>query len=291
MKINILPVVLCAFVGSFLVAEVRAMPPQDVKLEFPKASPPATVKERVGLTDVEVVYARPGVKGRRIFGGLVPYGEVWRTGANSATKISFGTDVAFGGAEVPAGSYALFTIPGADEWTVILNKVDGQWGSYAYDEKNDLVRIKVKPVALPEAVETMTIGLSDVSDDAATLNITWDRTRVPITLQTNVVKVLLPQIRTAMEGTGKKPWLDAAMFYYAHDLDLKQAVAWMDEAIKEQPEAFWIIYRKGLILAKLGDKQAALAAASESLALAHKAGGAIGAEYAHLSEALIESLR
>ena len=151
--------------------------------------------------------------------------------------------------------------------------------------------VKVKTVALTEVVESMTISLSDLRDDAATLNITWDKTRVPIKLQTNLVAVLVPQIEAVMEGAGKKPYFDAAMFYYAHDLDLKKAVGWIDEAIKEQPDAMWIIYRKGLILAKLGDKKAAVAAANQSLELANKAGGAIGAEYKRLNEALIASLR
>jgi len=291
MKMNLLPIALCAVIGSFLGQDLPAEPPKEPKIEFPQASPSATVKERVGLTDVEIEYSRPGVKGRKIFGGLVPFGEVWRTGANSATKITFGTEVNFGGTQVPAGSYALFTIPESGEWTVILNKAEGQWGSYAYDAKNDLVRVKVKPVALTEAVEGMTITLSDLRDDAATLNITWDKTRVPVKLQTNLVAVLVPQIEAVMEGAGKKPYFDAAMFYYAHNLDLKKAVGWIDEAIKEQPDAMWIIYRKGLILAKLGDKKAAVAAANQSLELANKAGGAIGAEYKRLNEALIASLR
>jgi len=291
MKTKLLPIVLSAIIGSFLGPDLLAQQAKESKLEFPQASPSATVKERMGITDVEVEYSRPGVKGRKIFGGLVPFGEVWRTGANSATKITFGTEVNFGGSLVPAGSYALFTIPDSGEWTVILNKAEGQWGSYEYDAKNDFVRVKVKPVALTEAVESMTISLSDLRDDAATLNITWDKTRVPIKLQTNLVAVLVPKIDAAMAGTGKKPYFEAAMFYYAHDLDLKKAAVWIDEAIKEKPDALWMIYRKGLILAKLGDKKGALAAANQSLELANKAGGAVGAEYKRLNEALIASLR
>lgn len=291
MKTNLVPIVFCAVIGSFLGLDSSAEPTKEPKIQFPQASPSATVKERVGITDVEIEYSRPGVKGRQIFGGLVPFGEVWRTGANSATKIVFGTDVNFGGSQVSAGTYALFTIPDSGEWTVILNKAEGQWGSYAYDAKNDLVRVKAKPVALTEAVESMTISLSDLRDDSATLNITWDKTRVPIKLQTNLVSVLVPQIEAAMAGEGKKPYFEAAMFYYAHDLELKKAAGWVDEAIKAQPDALWMIYRKGLILAKLGDKPGALAAANQSLELANKAGGAVGAEYKRLNEALIASLR
>jgi Protein of unknown function (DUF2911) len=291
MKRTLLPIVLLVAVGSFVGQDLRGEPPKEPKLEFPQASPSATVKDRVGITDVEIEYGRPGVKGRKIFGGLVPYGEVWRTGANSATKVTFGTEVNFGGTQVPAGSYALFTIPESGEWTVILNKAEGQWGSYAYDAKNDMARVKVKPVALTESLETMTISLEDLRDDAATLNITWDKARVPVKLQTNLVAVLVPKIEAAMAGPGKKPYFDAAMFYYAHDLDLKKAVSWIDEATQEQPDAFWIFYRKGLILAKSGDKPGAIAAANRSLELANKAGGAVAIEYKRLNEALIASLR
>ena len=290
-KISLMPIVLCAVIASFLGQDLVAETPKKPELEFPQASPSATVKERVGVTAVDIEYGRPSVKGRKIFGGLVPYGEVWRTGANAATKLVLGTEVTFGGSQVPAGTYALFTIPETGEWTVILNKAEGQWGSYAYDAKNDVVRVKVKPVALTESVETMTIGLGDLRDDSATLNITWDKTRVPVKLQTNLVAVLVPQIEAAMAGPGKKPYFDAAMFYYAHDLDLKKAVGWMDEATKEQPDAFWIFYRKGLILAKSGDKPGALAAANKSIELAEKAGGAVAVEYKRLNESLIASVR
>ena len=291
MKNQILSALTFALLSTFLTQDLHATAKQDPKIDFPQASPTSELKQRVGLTDVELVYARPSVKGRKIFGGLVPNGEVWRTGANEATKITFSTDVKFGGQAVPAGSYALFTIPGAAEWTVILNKVTGQWGSYSYDEKNDLLRVKAKPVALAEMVETMNIDLSDLRDDSATLTIAWEKTRVPIKIETDLVKILLPQIDAAMAAAGPKPYFPAAMFYYEHNLDLKKALGWMDEAIKEQPDAMWMIYRKGLILAKIGDKKAATAAATQSLELANKAGGAIGAEYKRLSETLIASLK
>jgi hypothetical protein len=211
---------------------------QEPKLEFPQASPAASVKQRIGLTDVEVEYSRPSVKARKIFGGLVPYGEVWRTGANTATKLTFSADVKLEGTPVPAGSYALYTIPGENEWVVILSKVTGQWGSYQYDEKNDLLRAKVKPIALKDPVETMSISLEEVRDDAAQLAITWDKTRVTAKIETDLVAVMVPQIKTAMAGDAKKkPYFQAAMFYYEHNLDLKQALAWMDEAVKEQPDA------------------------------------------------------
>lgn len=257
------------------------------KLEVPAASPAAKVEQRIGLTDFSVTYARPSVKGRKIFGELVPYGQVWRTGANTATALSFSTAVKFGGADVPAGTYALFTIPEAGEWTVILSKVTGQWGAYAYDAKDDAVRIKVKPTKLAEAVETLEIGFGSLRDESATLDIRWETTRVSVPLAVDVVGVVLPQIEAAMKGEGKKPYFQAAMFYYEHDLDLKQALAWMEAGLAEQPDAFWMLYRKGLILEKSGDNKGAIAAAEQSLALAEKAQGGIKDEYMALNKALI----
>ncbi len=275
-------------VAATLAVSAHAQSP---KIDFPAASPVGKIEQRVGLTDVEVEYSRPSAKGRKVFGELVPFGEVWRTGANNATSVSFSTAVKIGGTEVPAGKYALFTIPAAGEWTVILSKVTEQWGSYQYDKKDDQVRVTVKPVALAEAVETLEIGIGDLRDTSATLVITWEKTRVPVKIEVDVKGVVVPQIEAAMAGSGKKPYLSAAMFYYEHDLDLKKALAWMDAGLAEQPEAFWMTYRKGLILAKMGDKKGAIAAAEASLALAQKAEGGIKAEYVRLNEALIAKMK
>ncbi|MFN0241798.1 MAG: DUF2911 domain-containing protein [Planctomycetota bacterium] len=283
-------VALSALTATFMASPSHAQAGEAKPLELPSASPAASLKQRVGLTDVELEYSRPSMKGRKIFGGLVPYGEIWRTGANAATKVTFSGDVKFGGQAVPAGSYALVTLPTASEWTVILSKVVGQWGSYAYDQKNDLVRVSVKPVALADAVETMTISVLAVRDDSAVLAIDWDKTRIPVKIEIDLVGKLVPQIKAAMAADGKKPYLAAAMFYYEHNLDLKQAAAWIEEARKEQPGAVWVVYRKGLILAKLGDKEGAFAAAQQALELAEKQGGSLGTEYKRLSEELIASL-
>ena len=262
------------------------------KIDFPQASPSASVKEKVGVTDVSIDYSRPSMRDRKIFGGLVPYGSVWRTGANAATKITFSTDVKVGGAAVPAGSYALFTIPGENEWTVILSKVvDDQWGSYAYNQKDDQARIKVKAVAVVEPQETMSISLQDLGGGKANLVVAWDKTRVPVQIDTELVAKLKPQIEAAMAGSGEKPYFAAAMFYYENDLDMAKAKEWIEAAAKKQPDAVWIVYREGLILKKAGDKEGAMAAATKARELASKAEGEIKAEYTRLSESLIASLK
>jgi hypothetical protein len=145
-------------------------------------SPACSLKQRVGTTDIEIVYSRPGVKGRTIFGDLVKYNEVWRTGANASTKISFNNPVKLAGTEVPAGTYALYTIPGEKEWTVIIYKDTSLWGSMDYKEANDVVRVKATPMKLAESVETFTIDINDIRDDSATLNFIWDKVRVPVKL-------------------------------------------------------------------------------------------------------------
>ena len=260
-------------------------------LAFPAASPPALVRDQVGLTTVEIEYARPGVKGRKIFGGLVPYDEVWRTGANAATRISFSTDVFLAGKKVPAGSYALFTIPAEDEWAIILNEAPEQWGSYARDPNKDVVVVSAPNETLPETVETMRLGLEHIRDGSAHLTLAWENTRVRVGLEVDIVSQLQPQIEAAMAAEGdEKPYLQAAMFYYEHDLDLAKALEWIDAGLAQNPQAVWIVYRRGLILAKRGDTDAAKEAAQQTVRMASGMGGELGAEYQRLGESLLASL-
>lgn len=280
--------------GSVLATGLFAQAPAP-KLAFPDASPAATIKQRVGLTDIEINYNRPGMKGRVIFGGLVPYGEVWRTGANTATKISFSTDVKLNGTAIPAGTYELFTIPGQTEWTVIIHKNMSQWGAYAYDMKNDVARVTAKPTANANAMESLSLGFADLHSNSTTLFVSWEKTRVAVKLEVDVVGQLVPQIEAVMASAEpKKPYFSAAMFFYDNGLDLKKAAAWMDAAIAERPNQMWMIYRKGLILAKMGDKAGARAAAQQSLDLVKsddKAPAALKEEYTRLNNALLASLK
>jgi len=280
---------------AFLVAGVfvsgwigaSALFAQTPKVSFPAPSPACTLKQRVGLTDIEIVYSRPGVKDRPIFGGLLPYGEVWRTGANQATKISFSTSVKLNGAEIPAGQYALYTIPDKKEWTVIIYK-DTAGSIFNYNPTNDLVRFKATPVKLANPVETFTLGFNDIRDDSATLNLDWEKTRVPVKLELDFTRKLVPQIEAVMAGPGdQKPYYQAAMFYFDHGQDLKKASQWIDAALAQR-EAHYMVYLKAQILAKLGDKPGAIAAAKRSAELALKANDK---GYVKLNEDLISSLR
>jgi hypothetical protein len=265
---------------------------QAPKLELPAPSPAATVKQRVGITDITIDYSRPSVKGRKIFGGLESWGSVWRAGANQATKITFSTAVKLNGTPVPAGTYGLFALLGQTEWTIILNNVPNQWGAYKYDAKDDVARIKATPVALATPVETFTIDFNDLRDESATLALTWENTRVPLKLEVDVVTPLVPQIEAVMASdAAKKPYAQAAMFYFEHNLDLAKALAWMNAAITAQPDAFYLVYRKALIQEKAGDKTGATATAQASLAAAQKASGPIADEYTRLNQALLARLR
>ncbi len=282
-------IALCSLcLGTAALAQTPAAP----KIDFPDASPLASVSQRVGLTDIQVTYNRPGAKGRKVFGGLVPYDHIWRTGANNATRLSFSTAVKLNGAAIPAGTYELFTIPGRDEWTIIIHKNMSQWGVYRYDEKNDVVRLKARPVALAAPVETLAIGFNDLRDESATLNIAWESVRVSVAIAVDVKSTLVPQIEAVMaSGAPKLPYNEAAMYYLANGLDLTKAALWMDAAIASAPEAFYLSYRKALILEKMGDKAGAIASARKSLEGASKASGPLKDEYTDLNQALIARLK
>lgn len=256
-------------------------------VQFPAPSPGCTLKQRVGLTDIEIVYSRPGMKGRVVFGGVVPYGEVWRTGANAPTKLTFSTALKLNGTSIPAGTYALYTIPGEKEWTVIIYK--DTTSSYTnYSQTNDLARIKAVPVKLTEAVETFMIDVNDIRDESATLNLIWEKTRVPVKIDLDLAAKLLSEIDAAMAAKeGRKPYYQAAMFYFDHGLDLQKARQWIDAAVAER-ETYFVVHLKAKILAKLGDKIGAVAAAKRSTELAVTAKDN---NYVRLNEDLIASLR
>ena len=290
MKSNLFRFLIALVCGLMFISKSPAQTP---KVDFPAASPACTLKQRVGLTDIEINYSRPGVKGRAIFGGIVPYGQVWRTGANQATKITFSTDVKFNGEDVPAGSYALFTIPGEDEWTVILSKNADQFGAFQYDAKDDLVRFKVVPIKLAETIDTFTIEFNRIRDDSAELNLIWDKTVVPLQIQIELTSKLVPQIEAAMAAPGKKSdgfYFQAATFYYNHDQDLNKALTWVNAGLADQPNiAFEILHLKAQILARQGDKAGAIAAAKLSSDLSVKAEGPDNS-FVKMNQDLINSL-
>ncbi len=281
--------------GAFLCffAVLPALCAAAEKQQFPDASQHATIKQRIGLTDVEIDYSRPDKRGREIFGGLLPYGEVWRTGANASTKIKFSQAVKLDDQEVPAGEYAFYTIPNAQEWTIILSKNTKLWGAYDYKSDADALRVTVKPTPLADTVETFTIGFDDLKDDRATLSLEWDKTRVAVPLETKTVERVTAEIEEALQNSKSldaRFYYQAASFYYDHDKDLKQALKWIDQAIEKKSDFYSYFYKKAQIEAKLGHKTEAIAAAQKSIELI-KAGKIPDESAVRNSQMIIDGLR
>ena len=246
---------------------------EEKKIEFPAASQHSVVKQRVGLTDIEVDYSRPNKNGRDIFGGLVPYSKLWRTGANAVTKIKFSKPVTLGGKEIPAGEYALFTIPTADEWTIIVSKDAKVQSAADYKQENDAARITAKPEPNPTTIETFTIGIADVKGASATLNFLWDNTRVPVKLTTADVEEVSKQLDAVVSGgtpLDPRTAYQAAAFNYDNNKDMNQAAKWIDQALEKNPDAYFMHYKKAQIQAKLGNKKEASASAQKAIDILKK---------------------
>lgn len=269
-------------IGSLLSSVSNA------QLKVPAPSPSQTIKQDFALSSVEVSYSRPGMKGRKVFGDLVPYGKVWRTGANGATTITFGEDVSFGGKNVPAGKYGLLTIPGANEWTVILSKQLNVTSPAAYKQEEDVVRVTAKAMKIGMPIETFTIGFDDIKPAAMRLYMLWEKTYVEVPVSANIDSKVMAQIQEQMNGdSDKKPYFQAAMYYLENGKDQKQALTWFDKAVEQNPKAFYMQYNRARCLAKLGQKQKALEAAKNSLELSKEAKND---DYVALNEKLIISL-
>lgn len=264
------------------------------KVEFPQASQHAIVKQRVGLTDLEVDYSRPNKNGRLIFGGLVPFDKPWRTGANQPTKIKTSAPVKLGEKEVPAGEYVLYTIPSANEWTLVLSKNLKAQALADHKPEDEVARVTAKPLlALAAPAETFTIGFEDLRANSAILYLEWDKTRVPVKLTTNDVEKVTQGIDAAVKS-GKEQdanfYYNAAGFYFDQDKDLAQALKWVDQAIAKNPNAYFMQYKKAQILAKLGNKKEAIAAAQKSIELVKASPNPDDTAIAN-SQKLIDSLR
>jgi len=198
------------------------------------------------------------------------------------------------GADIPAGTYALFTIPGEDEWTIIINKGAAQWGAFQYDEKADVARFKVTPVKLTEQIETFTIEFNHIRDESAVLNLVWDHVVVPVKIEIELMGKIVPQIEAAMAAPGKKSdgfYFQAATFYYNHDQDLHKALDWVNAGLADNPRiSYEMLHLKAQILAKQGDKAGAIAAAKESSELAIKAEGA-SSSFVKMNQDIVSSLQ
>jgi len=240
------------------------------QLNTPQPSPTQEVKQNFGLSSIQLSYSRPAMKGRKIFGDLVPYGKVWRTGANGATTLTFGDDVIIGGTKIPAGKYGLLTIPDYSEWTVIITKQTDVTSPAAYKQSEDVVRVKVRPQDLGFSVESFTILFGDLTNTSCNLQLIWDNQVVSVPITTDIDTKITAQIKDLMEKDNR-PYFAAAMYYIESGKDLNQAVAWLDKATAANPDAFWMFYQKARALAKLGKKKEAMDASNKSVELAKAA--------------------
>ncbi|MDZ4808449.1 MAG: DUF2911 domain-containing protein [Bacteroidota bacterium] len=255
-------------------------------LTTPQPSPTQTIKQNFGLASIELSYSRPGMKGRKIYGDLVPFGKVWRTGANTATTLTFADDVTIGGVKIKAGKYGLLSIPEKKTWTLIITKQIDVTSPAAYKQDQDVVRVEAKTMNMEESMETFTMQFADVKTNSTELHIMWDRTAVSLPIITDVETKVMAQIDQLM-NKDNRPYFNAAMYYMDNGKDLNQALEWFDKGIAAQPNAFWMHHQKANCLAKLGRKDEAKASAEKSKALATEQKND---DYVKLNEKLIAEL-
>lgn len=276
-----------AFLLGFLLLGMTATAQQ---LQMPQASPSAKIAQKVGLTDVTVDYSRPSTKGRKVFGELVPFGQVWRTGANGATILSFSTEVKLGGVAVPAGSYALYSIPGKASWTIILSKNTKLWGAIGYDAKDDVLRFEASPAKTSRMYDSFDISFNKLTDNSADLSIKWEQTRVDFTIQTDVDPIVMADIKKqVIDAQSSNPALlyQAANYYFSSNKDANQAYAWIKQSTDSDPK-YWTLHLRAKIELSLGKKTEALESATKSknLAIENK-----NPDYVGLNERLMKSIK
>jgi hypothetical protein len=269
------------FAAACLTASAQA------QVKMPAPSPTQTIKQEFGMGSIELTYSRPNAKGRKIFGDLVPYNKMWRTGANGATKLFFTDKVELSGKKLDTGTYVLYTIPGVDSWEVIINKGVTNWGTDGYKEAEDVVRFKVAPFKVKgPQLETFTMQFANIKPESCELHVMWDKTAIAIPFTTNIKDRLRTQIETALQGE-KKPYWQAAQFYKEYDGNLNKALDNCNKAIEANGKAFWIWLYKARIQQEMGDKAGAKESAQKSLELSKEAKND---DYVKMNEELLKKL-
>ncbi|MFN2443596.1 MAG: DUF2911 domain-containing protein [Thermoanaerobaculia bacterium] len=262
--------------GSWMAVIVFLLPfvaaAQVPGLTGPEASLEATVTQKVGLTEIAVSYHRPAVNGRQVWGALVPYGQVWRAGANENTIVSFSTPVTVNGARLDAGKYGLHMIPAEGDWTAIFSRESGAWGSFSYDAKEDAARVTVKPEAAPFQ-ERLGYTFDDPARDSVVLALRWEKVRIPLEVRIDLARTVLDSYVAQLRGLprfGWQAWNQAANWAARNDIDIDEALAWADRSIRMNRN-FTNLRTKALVLAKKGDQTASDALTKEALAIATEA--------------------
>lgn len=256
--------------------------PLAAQIEVPRVSPQATVSQMVGTTKITIDYHRPGVKGRTIWGGLLPWDKPWRMGANEATTLTFSDPVKIGGKDVPAGTYSFFAIPGRDKWTLIINKDPKQWGAFGYDQAKDQVRVDVTPVAAPHT-EWMRFSIDPSSASSAVVNLNWDKVNVPMTVEVDVAKIVWANIDKSLnESYGA-----AANYAVESGQRMDDGLSWVDRSIQSGENVF-NLFTKARLLQKMGRSPEAVPVIEKSLAMAR---GSMPAEFINILEGAKKSIQ
>lgn len=258
------------------------------QLKTPAPSPFQSIEQAFGLSNIKIEYSRPSVKGRIIYGDLVPYGKIWRTGANSSTKITFGDDVKVEGMDLKAGTYAMYTIPNKDSWEILFYKDLTLGGNLSdYKSSDEVLRIKAKSSAMPMKFETLTINIADMTSNSATIELLWDMTKVSFAVTTDIDTKIMNDIEASL-SKDSRPYYQAANYYYENGKDLNQALQWVNLAIEQNPKAFYMVHLKAKIQMKMKDLNGAITSAEKSLTLAQEAKND---DYIRLNEKLIKEAK
>ena len=257
------------------------------QVNMPSPSTTQTVKQEFGMGSIELIYSRPNIKNRIVFGDLVPYGKLWRTGANRATRLTFTTPVEIGGKKIDTGSYALYTIPAEDNWEIILNKGINNGGTTGYKESEDVVRFTVSSVKATTKTETFTMQFANIKPESCDLQLVWEKKSVSISITTNIKDKIRAQLDAAML-TEKKPYWQAAQFYFEYDKNLTRALENVTKATEENPKAFYMFLYKARIEKEMGKTAAAMETSKTSLALSKEAKND---DYVRMNEKLQKELK
>ena len=237
-------------------------------LKVPAPSPLQTIQQAFALSDITIEYSRPGAKGRVVYGDVVPFGKVWRTGANATTKITFGEDVKVEGNAVAAGTYGIYTVPNKETWEIMLYKDVTLGGNVAdYKKENELLRFTVKPTSIANKVETFTMNFTDVTPTNTNIELVWENTRVAFSVTADIDSKIMKNIETAL-AKDSRPYFQAAGYYYDNNKDLKTALEWANKATEMNPKAYYMFMLKAKIELKMKDNKAAIATAEKVITLA-----------------------
>ncbi|MEO6406920.1 MAG: DUF2911 domain-containing protein [Ferruginibacter sp.] len=242
----------------------------EAQVKMPQPSPTQTIKQDFALGTIELTYSRPAMRGRKVFGDLVPYSKIWRTGANAATILKFTDAVEINGKRIDTGSYALYTVPGIETWEIILNKGVANWGTDGYKESDDILRFKIASEKMKTSLESFTMQFGNIMPESCELQIMWEKTGVTIPINATIKSRIKTQVDKALQGD-KKPYWQAAQFYNEYEKNSTKALEYINKAVEENPKAFYMWLYKAKIEYAMGDKKAAMITSKKSLELSKEA--------------------